>query len=86
MRRMALLGVERLAINACAVGAAIDIVTEKDQCGVIGGTLGDIGIDEVEHRLAEVGGAGQITDHVAGPRSEERRGGKEGRSRWSPDH
>ena len=31
-------------------------------------------------------GAATTTNLVATPRSEERRGGKEGRSRWSPYH
>ena len=68
-----------LLLGARALGARASVVAARG--------LSSCGSQALEHRLSSCGTLGLVAPrHVGSSRSEERRVGKECRSRWSPYH
>src|SRR5256885_3456709 len=79
-------GVQTCALPILEAGERVDLVGGDGQQGVVGAGDGAEGVEKGEVvAVAGVEGLEVEVDAVEA-RSEERRVGEEGRSRWSPDH
>src|SRR3712207_3724108 len=78
----------RVRLSIDDVGEGLELEVTDDGTGLPEGYRAGVGMSSMAERAAELGGACVVEENAEGGtrRSEERRVGKECRSRWSPYH